>query len=138
MTVQLNPYIHFDGNARQAMEFYHSVFGGKLTLQTFKEFGASRGPGDDDKIMHAQLDADHGLTLMAADTPMGQEYKPGTNLSISLSGEDEAPLKGYFDKLSAGGMVPQPLVKADWGDQFGICVDKFGLTWFVNITAPKP
>ena len=137
MQTQLNTYIHFKENARQAMEFYKTVFGGKLTMSTFKEFQASQDPSEDDLLMHAVLEADNGITFMASDTPDHREYRPGTNFAMSLSGDDEAELKSYFEKLSAGGMVTQPLVKSDWGDTFGMCVDKFGVTWFVNINAPK-
>ena len=142
MTTKLNPYINFKDNARQAMEFYHTVFGGKLDMRTFKEFQASQDPSEDDRIMHAQLDTDNGMTIMGSDTPDRMEFKPGTNFSISLSGENEAELRGYWDKLVKGGTVTQPLEKATWGDAFGMCVDQFGVTWLVNISAgaqpPRP
>jgi PhnB protein len=130
----LNPYVAFRDNAREAMEFYQSVFGGKLDMNTFKEFQASEDPAEDDKIMHAQLQAENGITLMGADTPNSMEYDPGSNISLSLSGDDEAELRGYFEKLSAGGTVVEPLEKAPWGDTFGMVVDKFGTTWMVNIS----
>jgi PhnB protein len=74
---------------------------------------------------------------MAADTPNRVEYRPGTNYSMSLSGDNANALTEYFERLSAGGTVTQPLEKATWGDSFGMLIDKFGVTWFVNITAPK-
>lgn len=138
MQAQLNPYISFKDNARAAMEFYQSVFGGKLDMNTFKEWHASDDPSEDDKIMHAMLVADNGITFMAADTPNSMEYQEGSNIGMSLSGEDEAQLRDYFEKLSAGGEIQQPLEKAPWGDSFGMLVDKFGIRWMVNITAPKP
>lgn len=138
MESKLNPYLSFKDNTRQAMEFYKSVFGGELRMNTFKEFHASQDPSEDNKIMHAVLDAPHGMTLMAADTPNSMEYRPGTNVSMSLSGDNEAELKGYFQKLSAGGMVTMPLEKAQWGDTFGMCTDKYGVNWMVNIAGPKP
>lgn len=134
MSTRLNPYLSFRDNAREAMEFYKSVFGGKLAMNTFKEFNASQDPSEDNKIMHAMLEADNGIVLMGADTPASMEHKPGTTFSISLSGEDEAELSGYYQKLSAGGMVVEPLAKAPWGDTFGMCVDKFGVSWMVNIS----
>jgi PhnB protein len=139
METKLNPYIHFNDKTRQAMEFYQSVFGGKLTLGTFKEFQGSQDPSDDNKIMHAQLEAENGITLMASDTPsyMGKP-KEESNIDISLSGDNEAELTRYYEKLSQGGTVTQPLVKATWGDSFGMCIDQFGVTWLVNISAPKP
>ncbi|MFP5345807.1 MAG: VOC family protein [Actinomycetes bacterium] len=134
MTTRLNPYLSFRDNARQAMEFYKSVFGGDLTTSTFGEFSASQDPAEQDKTMHAQLTTEGGLTLMASDTPNGMDYTPGNNYSVSLSGDDEAELRGYWDKLSDGGTVQMPLDKAPWGDYFGMCIDKFGVSWLVNIT----
>jgi PhnB protein len=135
MTSKLNPYISFRDNAREAMEFYKSVFGGELNVSTFQDFQASEDPAEKDKVMHSQLETPAGYTLMAADTPNSMEYTPGTNHSVSLSGEstDEAELRGYFDKLSDGGNVTMPLAAAPWGDSFGMVVDKFGVNWLVNI-----
>src|SRR5690242_1545587 len=137
MKSQLNPYLNFRDNARTAMEFYHSVFGGKLQMSTFKDYHASQDASEDNLIMHSQLEDDNGIVLMASDTPGRMEYRPGTNMSISLSGNNEAELTGYFEKLSAGGTVTMPLEKAMWGDSFGMCTDKFGVQWLVNISAPK-
>jgi PhnB protein len=134
MKSQLNPYLSFRDNARQAMEFYQSVFGGKLTVSTFEEFHASQDPSEANKTMHAVLEAENGIIFMAADTPNSMEFRPGTNISMSLSGGDEAELRGYFEKLSAGGAVGMPLEKAPWGDTFGMCTDKFGINWMVNIS----
>jgi PhnB protein len=119
------------------MEFYKSVFGGQLDLGTFKDYHASQDPSEDEKIMHAVLEAGNGISFMASDTPDRMEYQPGNNFSMSLSGEDEAELSGYFQKLAAGGTVTMPLAKAAWGDTFGIATDRFGISWLVNITAPK-
>ena len=137
MGTKLNPYISFRDNAKEAMEFYQSVFGGELTLSTFGENQASEDPAEQDKIMHGMLVTDSGLTLMGADTPKTMSYTPGDNFSVSLSGEDEAELRGYWDKLSAEGTAAMPLERAPWGDIFGMCADKFGVNWLVNI-APTP
>jgi PhnB protein len=134
----LNPYISFRNNAaRQAMEFYKDVFGGTLTMNTFGEYGDPNAPGADG-IMHGQLETDKGFTLMGADTPPGMEAKnPGDNITISLSGDDEQELRGYWDKLSQGGSVTLPLEKQMWGDLFGQCTDQFGIAWMVNISQPQ-
>ncbi|MEO7006324.1 MAG: VOC family protein [Terrimesophilobacter sp.] len=137
MNTLLNPYLGFLDNARQAMNFYQSVLGGELEQSTFGESNASEDPGDRDKIMHSALTTDNGMVLMASDTPTGMEYTTGSNYSVSLSGDDETALRGYWDKLSEGGVVAMPLERAPWGDSFGMCVDKFGVSWLVNIAAPK-
>ncbi|TDK26809.1 VOC family protein [Arthrobacter crusticola] len=137
MTTRLNPYLGFRDTARDAMEFYHSVFGGELTLSTFGDFQASEDPAEQDKIMHGMLETEGGLVLMGADTPNSMDYTVGTNYSVSLSGTDEAELRGYWDKLSDGGTVTLPLERAPWGDSFGMCSDRFGVSWLVNIGAPE-
>jgi PhnB protein len=133
MTTRLNPYLSFRDTARPAMDFYQSVFGGELTRSTFADLHASDDPAEQDKIMHSMLTTDTGLVLMAADTPNGMDLTPGTNFAISLSGEDETELRGYWDELAAGGTVTMPLEPAPWGDSFGMCVDQFGVSWMVNI-----
>jgi PhnB protein len=133
---RLNPYISFTDNARQAMEFYKGVFGGSLALSTFGEYGAQDSP-EANKIMHGMLETDSGFTLMGADTPPGMEHKPGNNISVSLSGDNADELRGYWEKLSDGGTVSVPLEKQMWGDEFGACVDQFGISWLVNIGQPQ-
>ena len=137
MATHLNPYLGFRDNARQAMEFYHSVFGGDLSLQTFGEMHASEDPADVDKIMHSQLTSSNGLILMGSDTPNSMEYTPGDNISVSVNGEDEAELRGYWDKLTVGSTITAPFEVAPWGDLFGMCIDRFGVTWLVSVTLPK-
>jgi PhnB protein len=132
MASRLNPYLNFNGNARQALEFYTSVFGGNLNLSTFAEFGMAEAPVAD-KIMHGQLETDAGYTLMAADTPPGMEFNGMHGFGVSLSGDDADVLRGYFDKLSDGGTVTMPMQKQAWGDEFGMVTDKFGVPWLVNI-----
>lgn len=131
MGSQLNPYIAFDGDARQAMEFYHEVLGGKLELGTFGDFGSSES--DADRIMHATLTTADGFTVMAWDVPERVPFNPGTNVALYLGGDD-ANLREYFEKLSAGGTVAMPLKQQIWGDEAGTLVDKFGITWMFNIT----
>lgn len=133
MGATLNPYLNFRGDARAAMEFYKEVFGAKLTISTFADFHASSDASEDELVMHADLEGPDGIRFMAADVPKHMEFHPGTNFSMSLSGESEAELRGYFEKLSDGGSVMMPLEKAAWGDTFGMCTDKFGVRWLVNI-----
>lgn len=133
----LNPYINFKDNTREAMEFYKTVFGGELVMNTYSEFHASDDPAEGNKIMHAMLEAENGITFMASDTPDGMEYTPGSNIHLSLSGYDEQELRGYWDALALGGQINMPLEKAPWGDYFGMLTDKFGINWMVNISEKK-
>jgi PhnB protein len=135
MASRLNPYLSFGGDARQAMEFYREVFGGTLSLNTYAEFGQPDSP-EADKIMHGMLETPSGFTLMGADAPPGMDHTPGNNFSISLSGDD-AELRGYWEKLSADGSVSVPLERQMWGDVFGMCADRFGIPWMVNISRPQ-
>jgi PhnB protein len=133
----LNPYISFRDDARQALEFYQDVFGGNLNVNTFGQYGDANAPGADN-VMHGQLDTDNGFTLMAADTPPGMDFNEGAGtITISLSGDDEQELRGYWDKLSEGGTVTMPFEKQMWGDLFGMCIDKFGVPWMVDVVVPQ-
>jgi PhnB protein len=133
MTSQLNPYLNFNGSARQALEFYTSVFGGDLSLNTFASFGRT-GP-DAERIMHGQLQTSAGYTIMAADVTSDMEYHAPAGFSVSLSGDagSGADLRACFEKLAASGMTTMPLQKQSWGDEFGMCVDGFGVPWMVDI-----
>jgi PhnB protein len=135
MTTRLNPYLQFRDTARQAMEFYRDVFGGELHVNTFGEYGDPDQPGADG-VMHAQLESPQGYTLMASDTPPGMDYTPGSSISLSLSGDDADELRGHFTKLAEGGAVTMPLEVQMWGDEFGMCTDRFGVAWMVNIAGP--
>ncbi len=136
MTSRLNPYLNFNGNARQALQFYETVFGGDLTLSTFADLGASDSP-DADRIMHGQLETKAGYTIMGADLTSDMEYHPVAGCSVSLSGDDADALRGYWEKLAASGTTTMPLQKQSWGDEFGMCIDQFGVPWLVNISQPQ-
>jgi PhnB protein len=138
MASRLNPYLSFDGDARDAMETYKGVFGGELTVSTFGDMGQT-DEGLKDKVMHSQLETPAGFTLMASDTPPGtdQPYQRGNAFTVSLSGDDEAELRGYWDGLADGGQVTLPLDKQVWGDVFGMVADRFGVLWMVNIAQPQ-
>ncbi len=132
MAVTLNPYLNFRDGTRDVMEFYSSVFGGELTVSTFAESGGmGLDESEQQKVMHSQLVTGNGMTLMAADVPSSMAVS--TNGTVSLSGDDEATLRGYWDRLVDGVTATVPLEKAPWGDTFGMCTDRFGVDWMVNI-----
>ncbi len=131
--VTLNPYLFFAGSCRQAMEFYKSIFGGTLNVQTFEEAG-QKDEAMKGKIIHASL-MNGEVDLMGSDSP--QPTLGTGKISLSLSGTDDQKLRKYFDGLSVGGKVNSPLKKEYWGDTFGALTDRFGVEWMVNIAAPK-
>ncbi len=135
MGINLNPYLHFRGRAREAMEFYQSVFGGELSAMTFADQGGMGMPEEEQHlVMHSQIERDGHPFLMGADTPSHMDdHETPAGFSVSLSGDDEAMLTGWFSALSDGATVSEPLAKAPWGDSFGMLTDKFGVPWLVNI-----
>jgi PhnB protein len=130
MQAVLNTYISFKGNAREAMEFYQSIFGGELSISTFADQHVPDAPADG--VMHAQLAVDGNPIIMGSD---GMDQAHLSGFSLSLSGNNAEELRGYFEKLSEGGQVTKPLEKESWGDEFGMLQDKFGVAWMVNISA---
>lgn len=141
MSLSLNSYISFNGNAREALEFYQSIFGGTFEADTYSSFNEQSGsampvaPEDEDKIMHATLKGDNGIVIMASDTPSSMPYDAGKQIiSMALTGDDEQTLQGYWEKLSEGGKVTMPLEKAEWGDTFGMLSDRYGIDWMVDIS----
>lgn len=129
----LNPYLNFRGTAREAITFYQSVLGGELALSTYGEYQMSQDPSQADLVMHSQLTVDGRLVLMASDTPDGMDLTVGSNVSLSLSGDDEAEMRGYWDALTADGTVTVPFEQAPWGDVFGMAVDRYGVHWLFNL-----
>jgi PhnB protein len=134
MTTTLNPYLSFLHTARDAMEFYRSIFGGELTIDTFGSYDMGQDPSENDLVMHAQLETPDGFTLMASDTPSSMPYAAPAGFSVSLSGDDEARLEGYWSALAEGGAVTMPLDTPPWGGRFGMLTDRFGIAWMIAIT----
>lgn len=138
-TTQLNPYLFFDGNCREAMNFYQTILGGSLEMSSMAEMqGAEPSTStDDERIMHARL-VSGDFRLMASDIIKGQEHVVGTNVHLSLLGTNESKLRALFLSFAEqGGKVDLPLEKQFWGDIFGMVTDKYGVHWLVNITEEK-
>ena len=133
-TSLLFPYLNFDGNCREAMDFYKSVLGGELSLQTGAETPMEMPEEAKNRIINAELHSDK-FRFMASDTMMGDHFVVGNNVHMSLSSTDTEELTKNFTALSEGGVVDMPLAMQFWGDTFGMLTDKFGIHWMVNITA---
>lgn len=136
MAIILNPYLNFEKQTKEAMEFYHSIFGGELNIQTFGESGMSEDPEEKDLVIHANLKSGE-LLIMASDGGKDHPIHMGDNIHMSLGGDDEKTLTKWFKALAEGGKVDMELQKQFWGDIYGQLTDKFGVHWMVNITAKK-
>jgi PhnB protein len=134
MSVSLSPYLNFNGNAAEAMRFYHSVLGGELNIQTFGDAGVAQTDAEKNLTLHAALQGG-ALALYASDGRPGQPVDFGDSVHLSLQGDDAAMLNKAFDGLAVGGRVDMPLAKQFWGDTFGMLTDKYGMHWMVNITS---
>lgn len=135
-TVTVTPYIYFNGQAREAMEFYRSVFGGELQVMTYADMPDMPGMEavDKDWLMHAALNGGDAH-LFASDTPQASDE--AAKIELALGGEDESRLREIFGKLSEGGEIKRPIQKETWGDLFGSLRDKYSIEWMVNISVPK-
>jgi PhnB protein len=131
----IEPYIFFKGNAKEAMEFYKSVFGGELVTSRLgdspKEVLEQMKIDESryDELMHASLKGP--INIMGSDSQMASDHS--AKVELSIGGTDEAKMREIFDKLSEGGNVRMPLQKQFWGDIFGTLTDKFGVDWMMNI-----
>lgn len=135
MSSSLSPYLSFRAEARQAMEFYRSVLGGELNVVTFGDYGQAEGGAD--LVMHASLVTPAGYTIFAADTPPTMPFTEGSRITICLAGDDAEELRGYFRGLAEDGEIKMPLQVQVWGDEFGLLVDRFGISWMVNIAGQE-
>lgn len=138
MKPTLTPYLNFNGQTKSAMEFYQSVLGGDLKMQTFAQSGMEAAtPEEKDRIIHADLSNDT-LSFMASDGDSKHPVHMGDNIHMSIVGTDEALLTKYFNGLAQGGKVDMPLKKQFWGDIYGQLTDKLGVHWMVNISSGTP
>jgi PhnB protein len=130
------PYLNFDGTARDAMTFYQKCTGGELTIQTFKDVGAKAPPGAENRVMHARL-AKGPAVLMASDTMPGMPFTVGNNIWVSMDCDTVAEIEQLYKAFSEGGKVIMPLADQFWGARFGMLSDKFGINWMLNCELPK-
>lgn len=135
-----NPYLNFDGNAKEAFDFYRSVFGGEfMAAFAFREFGGEAmgvSEAELDRIAHIALPLGGDNILMASDIApsLGHSLTVGNNVYIALEAESGDEADRLFDALSEGGRVEMPVQKTQWAEKYGICADRFGVQWMVSFT----
>ena len=136
MAITLSPYLNFAGNGREAMTYYHGIFGGELQLFGYADFGMADMP--DDGLMHGNLQVSPGLSISASDAMPGADQTwGGTRVYCSFFGDDLPTMQGWFEALAADGSVGMPLEKQVWGDIYGLVKDKYGIEWMFNVSAPE-
>jgi PhnB protein len=139
---QINPYIHFNGNAEQAFTFYQSVFGGEFAkIARYKDISSPEFPiaeNDENRIMHIALPIGKSTVLMASDVLaiMGQVMEADNRYTVAIGAESKEEADKLFNGLSKDGKVEMPISYAPWGNYFGMFADKFGVQWMVDFN-PK-
>jgi PhnB protein len=127
----INPYLNFDGNTREAMEFYARVLGGQLEIQSFGDVGMADKPELKDQTMHAFLKTGD-IVIMASDSMPGMELVAGNNVWININCESDEEIERLFKAMGEGGKVVMPLADQFWGAKFGMLNDRYGMHWMFN------
>jgi PhnB protein len=137
MSVTVVTHLNLRGDARAALEFYRSVFGGELTIVTYRDAHSVQDPAEADQVMWGQVAAANGFRVMAYDVPSARPWSRGDDpFFVSLRGEKADEISGYWEKLAAGAKVLQPLSPSAWAPLYGMLKDRFGVTWVVDVAAP--
>lgn len=132
----VEPYLNFDGNTREAMNFYASCLGGDLQVQTFRDAGLPPNPATDDRVVHARLTRGP-IVIMASDTMPGMPYAVGNNCWLTVICESAEELERLFTALGQGGKVAMEPQDTFWGARFGMLTDRYGTGWMFNYELPK-
>lgn len=134
----IHSYLTFNGNCREAMEFYHGIFGGDLNIRTFGDTPEQMPGSDPKQVMHAFLHSGD-LLLMASDLGSDEhsEVVVGTNVTLSIDADTKSLADAYFQGLSNGGQVIMPMGDTFWGAYFGMLTDRFGVQWMVSFNNAK-
>ncbi|MGJ5893793.1 glyoxalase/bleomycin resistance/extradiol dioxygenase family protein [Streptomyces sp. V2] len=137
MSITTTTHLNFRGTARQALDFYRSVFGGSALAVTYKDAGAVQDESEADWVMWGEVRADNGFHVMAYDVPSHLPWSQGENpFFVSVRGDDTAEVTALWEKLADGSTVVRPLEPAPWAPLYGMLTDRFGVTWVLDVTAP--
>lgn len=134
MTIQTVTHLNFRGEAREALGFYQSVFGGRLSLFTFADAHAVTDPAEADQVIWGEVASEDGFHVMAMDVPTSRDWDPGTiPVFVSVRGDDADRIRAYWDGLSTGATILQPLGPASFSPLYGMVRDRFGVTWVIDV-----
>lgn len=138
MTITVTPHLNFRDRAREALEFYKSVFGGELTIVSYADMG-NPDPATAERVVWGQVAGENGFRIMAYDVyphlPWDQGQQP---FFVSVRGRDPAELRGYWDRLADGAAIVQPIGASQWAPLYGQLTDRFGVTWVLDVAAEHP
>ena len=134
MSVNVVTHLNFRGNARMALEFYQTVFGGDLTIITYEDMGNVQNPAEAKQVVWGQVTDAGGPRVMAYDVPSMLPWSPGDSpFFLSLRGDQAEEITPYWDKLAVGSTVIVPLAPSQWAPLYGMLTDRFGITWVVDV-----
>jgi PhnB protein len=137
MTITTVTHLNFRGDARAALAFYQSVFGGNQLLISYADANNVQDPTEADQIMWGQVAADNGFHIMAYDVPSAKAWNPGEiPYFVSVRGCDANEISGLWERLGDGSTIIQPLAPAAWATLYGMMKDRFGVTWVLDVLTP--
>lgn len=138
MAVATTAHINFRGQAREALEFYKTVFGGETTIATYAMIHQVEDPAQADSVAWGQLEAPNGFRVMAYDVQTAKPFDHGQNaFYIALRGTDTDEIQGQWDKLADGANILTPLAPAVFAPLYGMLTDRFGVTWIIDVSTPQ-
>lgn len=134
MTVNVTPHLNFRGDARTALEFYQSVFGGDLVVTTYADMGNAADPAEADLVVWGQVAAANGFRVMAYDVPASRPWSQGDDpFFVSVRGDDVEEMDAAWKRLAEGAFIVQPFGSAPWAERYGMLKDRFGVTWVLDV-----
>lgn len=134
MTVKVATHLNFRGDARAALGFYRSVFGGDQVVVSYRDAGNVQDPAEADQVMWGQVAAESGFRVMAYDVPSRMAWHPGEMpVFVSVRGDAADEITRYWGKLSEGATIVQPLAPAGWSPLYGMLKDRFGVIWVLDV-----
>ena len=137
MSIKTVTHLNFRGDARAALAFYQSVFGGQLTIVTYADAHAVQNPAEAEQVMWGQVAGENGFNVMAYDVPSRLEWSAGEiPFFVSVRGADAEEIRGYWEKLAVGAAIVQALAPAGWSPLYGMLKDRFGVTWVLDVEVP--